>query len=103
MVLFVAVVPAIRFGAARVLGAEVLEFDQTRFTPYISDTAKVLLVIYPVLTLPEVLARQTRLTDFGRRSICTCYIQLERAKTPNLVWLRGRGTQSDLAGPGVNR
>jgi hypothetical protein len=77
MVLFVAVVPAIRFGAARVLGAEVLEFDQTRFTPYISDTAKVLLVIYPVLTLPEVLARQTRLTDFGRRSICTCYIQLE--------------------------
>jgi len=101
MVLFVAVVPAIRFGAARVLGAEVLEFDQTRFTPYISDTAKVLLVIYPVLTLSEVLARQTRLTDFGRRSICTCYIQLE--KTPNLVWLRGRGTQSDLAGPGVNR
>jgi hypothetical protein len=22
-----------------------------------------------------------------------------RVKTPNLVWLRGRGTQSDLAGP----
>ena len=45
MVLFVAVVPAIGFGAARLLGAEVLEFEQTRFTPYIADTAKVLLVI----------------------------------------------------------
>ncbi len=45
MVLFVAVVPTIAFGAARLLGTEVLEFDQTRFTPYIADTAKVLLII----------------------------------------------------------
>jgi hypothetical protein len=45
MVLFVAVVPAIGFGAARLLGTEVLEFEQTHFTPYIADTTKVLLVI----------------------------------------------------------
>ena len=45
MVLFVAVVPAIGFGAARLLEAEVLEFEQTRFAPYIADTAKVLLII----------------------------------------------------------
>ena len=31
------------------------------------------------------------------------FLHTIRVKTPNLVWLRGRGTQSDLAGPGVNR
>jgi hypothetical protein len=77
VVFFVAIVPAIRCRAARLLAAEFLEFDQRRFTLYIADTAKVPLVIYPVLTLAEVLARQTRLTDFGRRSMRTCYIQLE--------------------------
>lgn len=56
MVLFVAVAPAIGFGAARLLGAEVSGLTQTRFTPRIADTAKALLVIYLALTLAEVLA-----------------------------------------------
>jgi len=56
VVLFVAVAPAIGFGAARLLGAEVSGLTQTRFTPRIADTAKALLVIYLMLTLAEVLA-----------------------------------------------
>ena len=56
VVLFVAVAPAIGFGAARLLGAEVSGLTQTRFTPRIADTAKALLVIYLALTLAEVLA-----------------------------------------------
>ena len=56
VVLFVAVAPAIGFGAARLLGAEVSGLTQTRFTPRIADTAKALLVIYLALTLAEILA-----------------------------------------------
>lgn len=56
VVLFVAVAPAIGFGAARLLGTEVSGLTQTRFTPRIADTAKALLVIYLTLTLAEVLA-----------------------------------------------
>jgi trk system potassium uptake protein len=56
VVLFVAVAPAIGFGAARLLGAEVSGLTQTRFTPRIVDTAKALLVIYLALTLAEILA-----------------------------------------------
>ena len=56
VVLFVAVAPAIGFGAARLLGAEVSGLTQTRFTPRIADTAKALLVIYLALSLAEVLA-----------------------------------------------
>ncbi len=56
VVLFVAVAPAIGFGAARLLGAEVSGLTQPRFTPRIADTAKALLVIYLALTLAEILA-----------------------------------------------
>ena len=56
VVLFVAVAPAIGFGAARLLGAEVSGLTQTRLTPRIADTAKALLVIYLALSLAEVLA-----------------------------------------------
>jgi trk system potassium uptake protein TrkH len=56
VVLFVAVAPAIGFGAARLLGAEVSGLTQTRFTPRIADTAKALLVIYLALSLAEILA-----------------------------------------------
>ena len=47
VVLFVAVAPAIGFGAARLLGGEVSGLTQTRFTPRIADTAKALLVYLP--------------------------------------------------------
>jgi trk system potassium uptake protein TrkH len=56
VVLFVAVAPAIGAGAARLLGAEVSGLTQTRLTPRIADTAKVLLVIYLAISLAEVLA-----------------------------------------------
>ena len=56
MVLFGAVAPAIGFGAARLLGAEVSGLTQTRFTPRLADTAKALLVIYLALTVAGVLA-----------------------------------------------
>ncbi len=56
VVLFVAVAPAIGFGAARLLGAEVSGLTQMRFTPRIADTAKALLVIYLGLSLAAVLA-----------------------------------------------
>lgn len=56
VVLFVAVAPAIGFGAARLLGAEVSGLTQTRFTPRIADTAKALLVIYLALSVAEILA-----------------------------------------------
>lgn len=56
VVLFVAVAPAIGFGAARLLGAEVSRLTQTRLTPRIADTAKALLVIYLALTLAGTLA-----------------------------------------------
>ncbi len=56
VVLFVAIAPAIGFGAARLLGAEVSGLTQTRFTPRIADTAKALLVIYLALTLAGTLA-----------------------------------------------
>ncbi len=56
VVLFVAIAPAIGFGAARLLGAEVSGLTQTRFTPRIADTAKALLVIYLALSLAEILA-----------------------------------------------
>jgi trk system potassium uptake protein TrkH len=56
VVLFVAVAPAIGFGAARLLGAEVSGLTQTRFTPRIADTAKALLVVYLALSVAEILA-----------------------------------------------
>src|SRR5215218_2844651 len=56
VVLFVAVAPAIGFGAARLLGAEVSGLTQTRLTPRIADTAKALLVIYIAISLAETIA-----------------------------------------------
>jgi trk system potassium uptake protein TrkH len=56
VVLFVAVAPAIGVGAARLLGAEVSGLTQTRLTPRIGDTAKVLLVIYLAISLAETIA-----------------------------------------------
>src|SRR5829696_8172043 len=56
VVLFVAVAPAIGFGAARLLGAEVSGLTQTRLTPRIADTAKALLVIYLAISLAETIA-----------------------------------------------
>jgi trk system potassium uptake protein TrkH len=56
VVLFVAVAPAIGAGAARLLGAEVSGLTQTRLTPRIADTAKVLLVIYLAISLAETIA-----------------------------------------------
>src|SRR5919112_402448 len=56
VVLFVAVAPVIGAGAARLLGAEVSGLTQTRLTPRIADTAKVLLVIYLTLSAATTLA-----------------------------------------------
>jgi len=56
VVLFVAVTPAIGFGAARLLGAEVSGFPQPRLTPRITATAKALLAIYLALSSAEILA-----------------------------------------------
>ncbi len=56
VVLFVAVAPVVGVGAARLLGAEVSGLTQTRLTPRIADTAKVLLVVYLAISLAEVLA-----------------------------------------------
>ena len=56
VVLFVAVAPAIGAGAARLLGAEVSGLTQTRLTPRIADTAKILLVIYLAISLAQTLA-----------------------------------------------
>jgi trk/ktr system potassium uptake protein len=56
VVLFVAVAPAIGFGAARLLGAEVSGFTQPWLTPRITDTAKALLAIYLALSSTEILA-----------------------------------------------
>jgi trk system potassium uptake protein len=56
VVLFVAVAPAVGVGAARLLGAEVSGLTRTRLTPRIADTAKVLIVIYLVLSLAQVVA-----------------------------------------------
>jgi trk system potassium uptake protein len=55
VVLFVAVAPAMGAGAARLLGAEVSGLTQTRLTPRIADTAKVLLVIYLAISLAQTL------------------------------------------------
>ncbi|HET6658667.1 MAG TPA: TrkH family potassium uptake protein [Rubrobacter sp.] len=56
VVLFVAIAPVIGAGAARLLGAEVSGLTQTRLTPRIADTAKVLLVIYLAISLAETIA-----------------------------------------------
>jgi trk system potassium uptake protein TrkH len=56
VVLFVAVAPAIGFGAARLISAEVSGVTQPRLTPRIADTAKVLLTVYLTLSIAEVLA-----------------------------------------------
>lgn len=56
VVLFVAVAPALGFGAARLLSAEVSGIDQTRLTPRIADTAKALLVVYLTLSVAETVA-----------------------------------------------
>jgi trk system potassium uptake protein len=56
VVLFVAVAPELGTGAARLLGAEVSGLTRTRLTARISDTAKVLLVVYASLSLAQVLA-----------------------------------------------
>src|SRR5215211_7002097 len=56
VVLFVAVAPAIGAGAARLLGAEVSGLTQTRLTPRIADTAKVITVIYLTLSVATTLA-----------------------------------------------
>jgi trk system potassium uptake protein TrkH len=55
VVLFVAVAPAIGAGAARLLGAEFSGLTQTRLTPRIGDTAKVLIVIYLAISLAETI------------------------------------------------
>src|SRR5215216_4782301 len=56
VVLFVAVAPTVGAGAARMLGAEFSGLTQTRLTPRIADTAKVLLVIYLAISLAETIA-----------------------------------------------
>ena len=56
VVLFVAVAPAIGFGAARLISAEVSGITQPRLTPRIADTAKVLLTVYLTLSIAEVIA-----------------------------------------------
>jgi trk system potassium uptake protein TrkH len=56
VVLFVAVAPVIGAGAARLLGAEMSGLTQPRLTPRIGDTAKVLIVIYLIISLAEILA-----------------------------------------------
>ena len=56
VVLFVAVAPELGTGAARLLGAEVSGLTQTRLTARISDTAKVLLVVYLSISLAQVIA-----------------------------------------------
>ena len=56
VVLFVAVAPAIGFGAARLISAEVSGITQPRLTPRIADTAKALLIVYLTLSIAEVIA-----------------------------------------------
>jgi trk system potassium uptake protein TrkH len=56
VVLFVAVAPAIGFGAARLISAEVSGITQPRLTPRMADTAKALLIVYLILSLAEVIA-----------------------------------------------
>lgn len=56
VVLFVGVAPALGFGAARLLSAEVSGLGQPRFTPRIVDTAKGLLVVYLALSAAETIA-----------------------------------------------
>ncbi len=56
VVLFVAVAPILGIGAARLLGAEVSGLTETRLTPRIADTAKVLVTLYLALTLTATLS-----------------------------------------------
>src|SRR5918993_64741 len=56
VVLFVAVAPAIGFGAARLISAEVSGITQPRLTPRMADTAKALLIVYLILSIAEVIA-----------------------------------------------
>ena len=53
---FVGVAPVLGFGAARMLSAEVSGIQQSRLTPRIVDTAKVLATIYLCLSVAEVIA-----------------------------------------------
>lgn len=55
VVLFVGMAPALGFGAARLLSAEVSGLGQPRFTPCIVDTAKALLVVYLALSAAETI------------------------------------------------
>jgi trk system potassium uptake protein TrkH len=56
VVLFVSVAPVLGAGAARLLGAEVSGLTQTRLTPRIADTAKVLLGIYLAISAAETVS-----------------------------------------------
>jgi trk system potassium uptake protein TrkH len=56
VVVFVAVAPALGFGAARLLSAEVSGIGPPRLTPRIIDTAKALLYIYLALSAAEIIA-----------------------------------------------
>ena len=56
VVLFVAVAPTVGAGAARMVGAEFSGLTHTRLTPRITDTAKVLTVIYLTLSVATTLA-----------------------------------------------
>jgi trk system potassium uptake protein len=56
VVVFVAIAPALGFGAGRLLSAEVSGIEHPRLTPRIADTAKALLVVYLLLSLAETVA-----------------------------------------------
>jgi trk/ktr system potassium uptake protein len=56
VVLFVAVAPTVGAGAAHMLGAQFSGLTHTQLTPRITDTAKVLTVIYLTLSVATTLA-----------------------------------------------